>query len=146
MAFLFPCGWMLSRKMYKNGIITGILSIIATFLTYPLNLALYNLGLAEGNTYADIVTGIVEKLPEIGAAVFILAMLGFVLNIVIRVISALFGDYFYRSYALSAIKEIKTQSDDPDYDYRKKGGVNILLFFVGTMLIQYIPSIIAMFI
>lgn len=146
MAFLFPCGWMLSRKMYKNGIITGILSIIATFLTYPLNLALYNLGLAEGNTYADIVTGIVEKLPEIGAAVFILAMLGFVLKIVIRVISALFGDYFYRSYALSAIKEIKTQSDDPDYDYRKKGGVNILLFFVGTMLIQYIPSIIAMFI
>ena len=32
MSFLFPCGWFLSRKMYKSGIVIGLLSIIATVL------------------------------------------------------------------------------------------------------------------
>lgn len=146
MAFLFPSGWMLSRKMYKNGIITGILSIIASFLTYPLSLNLYQLGVTNNTSYAQLAAQLVENLPNIGVGVLWLAMLGFIFNLGIRIISALFGDYIYRGYVISTIKSINQTSTDADFDYRKKGGVNLFLFLIGTMLIQYIPSIIATFI
>jgi len=146
MAFLFPCGWMLSRKMYKNGIIAGILSIIATFLTYPLSLQLYQLGFSRNTGYAKMVSELMKILPDIGITVMIFALIGGIFNLAIRIVSALFGDYLYRSYALSTIKEINLTSEDAEYDFRKKGGSNIFLFLLGTMLIQYIPSIIASFI
>ena len=143
MAFLFPCGWMLSRKMYKNGIIIGVLSIIASLLTYPMTLQLYKLGFNSSTSYTQLAAQLMENLPDIGMGVLLFSTLGFVLNITIRIISALFGDYLYREYSLSSIKEINSTSEDAEYDFRKKGGVNIFLFFLGTMLIQYIPSIIA---
>ena len=146
MAFLFPSGWMLSRKMYKNGIIAGILSIIASLLTYPLSLQLYQMGFSNNISYQEMATQLMESLPNIGAGVLILSMVGAIFNLTIRIISALFGDYLYRSYTLSTIKEINQTSEDADYDFRKKGGVNIFLFFIGTMIIEYLPSIIASFI
>ena len=73
-------------------------------------------------------------------------MLGAFFNLAIRIVSALFGDYLYKGYAISAIKKIRAESEDMDYDYRKMGGVNIFLFLIGVMAVQYLPDIIAMFI
>lgn len=145
MAFLFPCGWMLSRKMYKNGIIAGMLSIIASFLTYPLSLQLYQLGFSQNTGYAKMASELMAILPDIGLAVIIFSLIGGIFNLAIRVVSALFGDYLYRSYTIATIKEINLTSEDAEYDFRKKGGTNIFLFLLGWMLIQYIPGIIASF-
>ena len=146
MAFFFPCGWMLSRKMYKNGIITGLLTVIASLLYLPFTEAVYSFGFTGGETYADISNTLYSHLPEIGAAVIVCFMLGAFFNLAIRIVSALFGDYLYKGYAISAIKKIRAESEDMDYDYRKMGGINIFLFLIGVMAVQYLPAIIAMFI
>ncbi|MGN0494388.1 MAG: RING finger protein [Acutalibacteraceae bacterium] len=146
MAFFFPCGWMLSRKMYKNGIITGLLTVIATLLYLPLTNAVYSLGFTGNESYTSMTSTVYEHLPEIGAAVTVCFMLGALLNLAIRVVSALFGDYLYKGYTVAAVKKIRAESEDIDYDYRKMGGVNIFLFLIGAMAVQYLPMIIAMFI
>lgn len=146
LAFLFPCGWMLSRKMYKNGIIAGLLTVISSLFYLPFMNAINNLGTTPGETQAQIMQSIYEHLPKMGAAVIAALLAGIVLNIAVRILSALFGDYLYKKYAISSIKTIRAESEDMDYDYRKKGGVNIFLFLLGTMAVQYLPALIGIFI
>ena len=146
LAFLFPCGWMLSRKMYKNGIIAGLLTVISSLFYLPFMNAINNLGTTPGETQVQIMQSIYEHLPKMGAAVIAALLAGFVLNIAVRILSALFGDYLYKQYAISSIKTIRAESEDMDYDYRKKGGVNIFLFLLGTMAVQYLPALIGIFI
>lgn len=146
LAFLFPCGWMLSRKMYKNGAIAGLLTVISSLFYLPFMNAVNNLGTAPGETQAQLMQNIYSHLPEMGTAVIAALLVGFVLNIAVRFLSALFGDYLYKQYAIASIKTIRAESEDMDYDYRKKGGVNIFLFLLGTMAVQYLPAVIAIFI
>ena len=146
LAFLFPCGWMLSRKMYKNGIIAGLLTVISSLFYLPFMNAINNLGTTPGETQEQIMQSIYEHLPKMGAAVIAALLAGFVLNIAVRILSALFGDYLYKQYAISSIKTSRAESEDMDYDYRKKGGVNIFLFLLGTMAVQYLPALIGIFI
>lgn len=146
LAFLFPCGWMLSRKMYKNGIVAGLLTAISALFYLPFMNAVNNLGFSANETQAQLMQNIYEHLPEMGTAVLAAMLVGFILNIAVRLLSALFGDYLYKQYAISSIKTIRAESEDMDYDYRKKGGVNIFLFLIGTMAVQYLPALIAIFI
>lgn len=146
MAFLFPCEWMLSRKMYKNGVAAGLLTVIASILYLPLSNAIYNLGYVGNETYTDIIGNAAEHISDIGAAVMVFAVLGFVLNLAIRIVSGVFGDYLYKTYTIDTVKLIRAESDDADYDYRKRGGVNMFLFLIGFMAVEYLPSIIAVFI
>lgn len=146
LAFLFPCGWMLSRKMYKNGVIAGLLTVISSLFYLPFMNAVNNLGTTPGETQAQLMQSLYEHLPEMGTAVIAALLAGFVLSIAVRILSALFGDYLYKQYAISSIKIIRAESEDMDYDYRKKGGVNIFLFLLGTMAVQYLPALIGIFI
>lgn len=141
-AFLFPCGWLLSRKMYKNGIIAGLLTVIATMLYYPLNLKLYNMGFSDAPFTYETIETLSERLPEVGNVIMALAGVSLIINLFIRLLSAVFGDYSYKKYTLANIKHIKSKSEDITADYRKKGGVNIFLFLIGVMLVEYIPLII----
>lgn len=145
MAFFFPCAWFLSRKMYKNGIIAGLLTVISTLFYLPLNQALSRFGFTERQTYAQLLDTMLENLPKVGAAVLIFAFLGFLLHISIQIVSAVLGDYFYKCHTISAIKTIRAESEDMDYDYRKKGGVNFFLFIIGLLAVQYLPIMIGMF-
>ena len=81
LAFLFPCGWMLSRKMYKNGVIAGLLTVISSLFYLPFMNAINNLGTTPGETQAQIMQSIYEHLPKMGAAVIAALLAGFVLNI-----------------------------------------------------------------
>lgn len=146
LAFLFPCGWMLSRKMYKNGVIAGLLTVISSLFYLPFMNAVNNLGTTPGETQAQLMQSLYEHLPEMGTAVIAALLAGFVLSIAVRILSALFGDYLYKQYAISSIKIIRAESEDMDYDYRQKGGVNIFLFLLGTMAVQYLPALIGIFI
>ncbi len=137
LAFLCPSGWLLSRKMYKWGIVTAILNIIATCLSYPLSLRLYNMGFITNSSFSVQISEITARLPEIGIAVILMALTGTVLDVGLRLIFALFGDYIYKNHSIENIKKIKTESSDIIIDYRKKGGVNLSLFLLGYIVAQY---------
>ena len=50
------------------------------------------------------------------------------------------------SSVVESIKKIRRESEDMDEDYRRLGGVNIFLFLIGALAVQYLPAIIAVFI
>lgn len=146
MAFFFPCEWLLCRKMYKKGIIIGIFTIIATLVSLPLNNTLLNLGFFDIKTNADIMNFFASNLANIHWGALLAAFIGSILDFVLRIVVALLGDYWYREHAIAKIKEIKETSDDIAEDFRKHGGVNLFLFMLGLLAIQYLPSLIALFI
>lgn len=144
LAFFLPTGWFFSRKMFKAGFISGVFSVISTLCSIPLYNSLYALGVFPAETYMDYYNSLETVLPSINKGVLGLAFLGFVINILIRFISAIYGDYIYKKHAVSCIKIIK-KSDDPEQGFRKLGGVNIFLFFLATMAVEYIPQFLSMF-
>ncbi len=145
MAFFFPCEWLLSRKMYKKGIIIGIFVIISTLATLPLNNTLLNLGFLDVKTYNEMSQLIINNLASIHWASLLLALLGSILSLVLRLVVAMLGDFWYRSHVIEKIKEIKETSDDIAEDYRRHGGVSFFMFLIGLLATQYLPSIIALF-
>lgn len=144
-AFLLPAPWMFSRKMYSAGIVTTLLTLIATFLAYPLSAALIGLGFPETQSYTELLSWMMDKIPEIAPQIIIVAFIGSVMSIIISIICGMYGDYIYKKHTVSTIKDIKSNSEDKDTDYRKKGGVNFILFFISYMLIQYVPQIVVSF-
>lgn len=141
-AFLFPCGWMLSRKMYSNGIIAGFFTIIASLLSIPLNISITNLGIADAANYQELLAKVYDSMPQMSSLILISAFLGMLIELVTRIVSGLFGDFFYKNHCIKKISEIKLKSDDINFDFQKQGGVNIFLFMIGFFAIEYIPSII----
>lgn len=142
-AFLFPCGWFLSRKMYKAGIITGILSVCFSMLSIPFRIALSHYDMSSFSGYPELFSAILADASKIGLSVLALFAASAVLQLALRLVCAISGDKIYRDYVIETVSEIKKESDDVDYDYRKKGGANFLLLLLGFFAVQYIPSIIA---
>ncbi len=146
LAFLLPSGWFFSRKMYLNGIITAVLEIIATLLTVPFQLICYNLGLTSSTFNAELMQRMAESIDKIPQTVVYAAFMGITISLAIKIVVAILGDYLYKKYTVNSIREIKQTSENKEADFRKKGGVNIFLFLVAVMAVQYIPAIIVSFI
>ena len=145
MSFLFPTGWFLSRKMYKGGIVSGLLTVASTLLAYPMSLELYNMGFM-GNSYtAEMMNQLAQRIPEISTGAIALAFAGAILEMGIRFVSAIWGDIFYRNYTVNTVKTLKAESENIIEDYRKKGGMSLILFLLGMMLVQYVPLFFTMF-
>lgn len=142
MAFLFPSGWLLARKMYKSGIIISVILIAASILVMPLSSLIYNITPVETAQYADMMQYVYDILPNVDLGVLIAAAIGIITEVILRFVLAIFGDYFYKGYVVSSIKAIKGKSEDKDYDFRKKGGVNIIAMIAGILAINYLPMII----
>lgn len=144
-AFFFPAEWLLSRKMYKRGILIGIFVIISTLMSIPLSNTLLNLGFFDLKNNADVTNFLVNNLANIHWASVLISLLGSTLSLVLRLVVALLGDYWYREHTISKIREIKETSDDIAEDFHRKGGVSLFMFLLGLLATQYLPSIIAMF-
>lgn len=144
-AFLFPTGWFLSRKMFKGGIISGLLTVAATLLAYPLTLELYNMGFT-GNAYTtEMVNQLAQRIPEISTGAMALAFASVFLEFAVRIVSAMWGDSIYKNYTVNTVKKLKAESENIIEDYRKKGGMSLFLFLLGIMLVQYVPLLITLF-
>lgn len=141
MAFLFPCQWMFSRKMFKNGIFLGILAITVTLLSVPFNKLVLNMGTSESVNIMSVINALNSAVPEMKTAIIVLTLIGALLDIGTRLFAGLFGDYIYKNHTISAIKKIKAESEDVTFDYRKYGGVNLIWFMVAYLALQYIPVI-----
>ena len=142
MAFFFPCGWFLSRKMYKNGIISGILILISSLLSFPFNQTVMAAMPQDNIPYPELASIIFDMLPEISGLSIALAFAGLLLELGIRIYAALFSDYNYKKFVISSIKKIKSENDDIEFEYRKKGGINPFLIIIGEMTIKFIGNFI----
>ncbi|MBQ6714720.1 MAG: DUF2628 domain-containing protein [Clostridia bacterium] len=143
-AFLFPCSWFLSRKMYLYGVLAGILTVLSALFSYPLQDAIYSLGIDLNNT-RTLVSEMMGAMPEIGTSALILSALGGFINLLFRFLAGIFGDFIYSRHAINAIKDIKENSEDRDADFAKRGGVNVLLAAVGFFATDIVYSIIITF-
>lgn len=145
MAFLFPCAWFLSRKMYKNGIVVGILWIAASLLFFPASLAMSSGPITRTDTYYELFEYLINTMSKAGLPIMIMAVLSLVFHLALQIFSGLLGDYLYKNHAISQISQIKRESEDIDEDFRKKGGVNFLAFMLGILAVNYFPMVIEMF-
>ena len=143
-AFLFTCPWLFSRKMYKLGIISGLLTILSTILAIPFNIKLSTVGISSSINYPEIGEAIINTLSTLDTASLIMFIASAVLSITVSILFGVFSDYWYKNYTLTSIKTIKANSDDIAEAYRKKGGVNIFWFFISYMVLEYISNIIVM--
>ncbi len=145
LAFFFPSAWLLGRKMYKSGILIGILSVAFSLLTAPFIKAINSLGASNSMTNAQFINEINRNLPNIGVGILILAFVGALLNLILKIIVGIKADYIYKKHTISTIKEIKSNSDDIDYDFHKRGGISFIATLIGLFAVQYLPSLIAYF-
>ena len=146
LAFFFPSAWLLGRKMYKTGILTGVLSVAFSMLAIPFNKSLnYYIGSQNATSYTQLFDTIRDNLPKIGMAVVISAALGLVFNLVLKIYVGLKADYLYKKHAIATIKDIKANSEDIEYDFHRRGGISFIATLIGLFAVQYLPAIIATF-
>ncbi len=144
LAFISPTGWLLSRKMYKSGAVAVILTVMSTFLYYPLLSAINSQGTVESTaTTATTIWETLDLLNGVQPILLFLAILSIALSMGVRIFTALFGDYWYKNNVISKIKAIKElDSADREEAFRKKGGASLLLLMLGI----FIPNFVANFI
>ena len=135
--------------MYKESIISVVFLIISTVLSFPLLFALEQLPTA-GNQ-VNMMTYYAENLPSIGYLPLILAAIGGIINLLVRIISAMYGDWFYKKRVILAAQEIKKadkelDSDEAEAAKKKWSGVSFIGFMVAFFALEFVPTIIMMFI
>ncbi len=146
LAFLFPCAWAFSRKMYKFGAIAGAVSVALTMLTAPfMNLLSVSLPDDVSKDYLTMSQFITENIKSFtGPALYAFAA-ATALMLVLKLAVGIFGDYFYRNYTVKTVKSIKENSDDINEDMHKKGGVSLLWLMVGMFITEFLPTILLSF-
>ncbi len=145
LAFLTPCGWLLSRKMYLLGAIIGALQIALTLLNFPFINALNQFGFSEGRTYMEISKVVIENISVIGIPVIITSFVSSILDFALRIIFAIFGDFIYRKRVITNVVTIKQNRLEKDAIFAKKGGVNFWAAILGYFAVSELPTIFASF-
>lgn len=143
-AFLFPCGWFLSRKMYKLGAFIGALTVAFQMFMFPFLKAASEIEMSTAVGSAEQYAQLNEIIAAMGTVATITVAAGIILSLVLRIVCGIFGDYFYRNHTVETVSYIKKESEDISEDYQKKGGVNFFLFVVGTLIVTYLPEILIM--
>ena len=144
-AFLLPHGWFAFRKMYGAAFLTGALMIAATLLFIPMQIVLNQAPENEVRTYFELFELMAAQMSEAGTIPMIFALLSSAVNLLTRIISALFGDWIYRNRVLDIAAEIK-ESDNVEEKTAKRGGISVFAFGVAVFAVYVIPGILAVFI
>ncbi len=143
LAFICPSAWLLSRKIYKLGALITALQVASSMLVYPLANSLMNVIPNDVMTNrGELFRYLTENTPSYDKVALVVATVGFVIQLALMIVFGVFGDWFYRNHAIKTIKDIKTYSEDKEYDFRKLGGVSFIGLLIGIMATQYLPGII----
>ena len=145
-AFLFPTAWSLFRKNWKSGILIGLLEVSAALLQMPFTIASQEF-VVEGQTRAEIanqfISILVDNIDKIGYLSVFLFLISLALILFIRIFVASNADYIYKERVISTIKEAeKLNEEERNEVYRKKGGVDVLLFALGYFATEFLPTLI----
>ncbi len=151
MGFVSPYSHALFRKM--NGAVFAYLLLELT--AYVLITPFYNLFLSANlpinYTTAQLSEYIANNADKlINPAAIIMATLGFLLLIGIRIYAGLFNDWHYMRHSVDTIKEIrKDNKGEEEEKLRKKGGVrpflSMLLLIASTYFSGVLPTLISQF-
>lgn len=142
LAFIFPCGWFLSRKMYAWGSLAGALSVAFSLFAIPFSRAISQFDLT--GSYIEVSELIYQNISIIGMASVVTAAVGGMLNILLSILCGAFGDLLYRNHTLDTVSRIKKESVDIEDDFRRKGGVSFIALMIGWIGIQYLPRVLMM--
>ncbi len=140
-AFLFPHGWFLFRKMYKIGSFFTALAVAAQVCFIPLMNVLNSAVFSTTNEYVNY---FMQNIDTFGMAPIMLATLGSAINIAVRIIAGLNSDRLYKNHAIAKTLSLKND-EEKEMKLRKAGGVNIFAFLIGIVAVNYLPSIISLF-
>lgn len=144
-AFLVPHGWFAFRKMYLISALVTALMIGASLLGVPLLVAQNNAAItSSAGNYAEAMNKIVEIMMSAGPVAMICSLAGSAINLVVRILSALFADRLYKEKVVSAVAEIKN-AENREEMLLKKGGVNIFAFALAVMAETTLVQIIGNF-
>lgn len=142
LAFLTPCGWLMSRKIYLLGAVIGALQIAFTIFSAPLTVAIGRFDTSQVRNYMELSEIILDNISIIGTTAIYAAFIGTMLNMTLRVIIAIFGDVIYKKRVISTVNDIKLHSDDKAEAFRKKGGINLFAGILGYFAVSELPTII----
>ncbi|MBR4072480.1 MAG: hypothetical protein IKK24_00940, partial [Clostridia bacterium] len=122
---------------------SAALMIAFSLLAYPFINAVSYLDTSSALNYMELARLITENISSIGASALILATAGSVLNILLRVLLAIFADYNYRNHTIDTVSAIKNDTEtDIELSFRKKGGTSFLGLLIGFFVVEYLPTII----
>lgn len=146
LAFFFPCAWALSRKMYKLGAFLGAVTVSLSMLLIPFsNMLISSVPEDVAKNYSRFALYLTENIEFFNNPAMYVAFASSLLMLAVRIIMAVFGDYFYRNHTIKTVKEIKETSEDIENDMKSKGGVSLMLLILGILLTEYLPAIISGF-
>lgn len=149
-AFLFPHAWFFYRKMYLPGILFFILSALSSALSSAYYLLVNTFPNEAVATTNDMLMYMLEHFDTLNKLPIYISAAGLVIGIIIRIIAGFTGDRIYRSNVLEGIRKVKKEGAEYNVpltvELRKKGGVNISLGMVGLFALQWIVSMIYVFI
>ena len=148
-AFLSPYSHALFRKMNGAFFAYLILEITAYVLITPFYNLFLSADLPINYTAAQLSEYIANNSEKLlNPAALLLAFVGFVVFIGIRIYAGMFNDWLYKQHAVATIKKIRADLDaDDELQMRKKGGVrpfvSMAVFMLAAYYGSYLPIIIS---
>lgn len=144
-AFLLPHGWFGFRKMYLPCAIVSALMVVAGLFLLPMMYQLETLSGSDSLSYAELYSLLGSGAAGISRIAMMLSGIGSLLNLGVRIVSALFGDWIYRQRVVSAVREIDENDGDEELA-RRRSGISPAVFLVAIILVQVLPVLIFNFI
>lgn len=142
-AFLFPCAWFASRKMYAKSTLIGTIQIAFTMLLLPFNKAVSYLDFSEVQNYFEASEIIMQNIDKIGQVAIWAAFIGMALNFILRIICALIADFTYKKRVISEVDKIK-KNNNADIEYHRRGGISLAAALLAVLAVEYLPSVFAL--
>lgn len=143
LAFLTPCGWLMSRKMYLLGAVIGALEIAFSLVSMPLRIAYQMVEVPNTSNRIEIYNAIFTEISNIGKVAIYAGLIAIALEVIMCIVIAIFGDLIYKKRVITKVSEIKLESEDQGELYRKKGGISMAAAVFGYFAVSYLPTIIA---
>ena len=135
-AFLIPQYWMVYRKSYVASIFAFACSIITSICLVPfldfLNTLMPTTGPVTYNQLFEIISGNIDKFSY---SSLYLAFGGILLQLIVRIVYGMFGDWFYKCHCVNKIKTLDSKGVIvTDEEYTRKGNVNIFAPIIAYMV------------
>lgn len=149
MGFLSPCSHALFRKMHILSLMYILTDLIGFVLLAPFYYSLSSITMPVNSTTAQLMDLITQNpLKYFTVSSLILAVLGVIVLLGVRIFAGLFDDWLYMRHCTDTIKKIKSdKSLDFEEEVLQKGGVRpflgLLLFSFSVYFGGYIPAIIS---
>ena len=146
-AFLFPHAWFFYRKIYLPGAFFFLMSFLFSLMASSINLVLSSAPEEIFKSYTVMYQYIADNLATFDKGIVLISIIGLLGGLALRIVSGIFGDWFYRKSAIETIKKVK-ENDETAQDIplalrlRKKGAVNPFMGLIGLFALQWLVELI----